>query len=48
MEVDWAGTMLQIMDRSTGEITAYVFIATLPYNQYSYAEAEVFLDMKSS
>ncbi|MEN2466991.1 hypothetical protein [Ornithinibacillus sp. JPR2-1] len=46
MEVDWAGTTLEIMDRSTGEtIPAYVFIGTLPYSQYSYVEA--FLDMKS-
>lgn len=46
MEVDWAGTTLGITDRSSGEIIpAYVFIATLPYSQYSYVEA--FLDMKS-
>ena len=47
MEVDWAGSILEIMDRSTGEvIPAYVFIATLPYSQFSYVEA--FLDMKSA
>lgn len=47
MEVDWAGTTLQIIDRSTGEaLPAYAFIATLPYSQYSYVEA--FLDMKSA
>jgi len=47
MEVDWAGSVLEIMDRSTGEvIPAYVFIATLPYSQFSYVEA--FLDMKSA
>jgi transposase len=47
MEVDWAGTTLQIFDRSTGDtIPAYVFIATLPYSQFSYVEA--FLDMKSA
>lgn len=46
MEVDWAGSTLSIIDRSTGEtIPAYVFIATLPYSQLSYVEA--FLDMKS-
>lgn len=46
MEVDWAGSTLHILDRSIGEmIPAYVFIATLPYSQLSYAEA--FLDMKS-
>lgn len=47
MEVDWAGSTLQITDRSTGElIPAYIFIAILPYSQYSYVEA--FLDMKSA
>lgn len=47
MEVDWAGSTLHIIDRSTGEtIPAYVFIATLPYSQFSYVEA--FLDMKSA
>jgi transposase len=47
MEVDWAGTTLQIFDRTTGDtIPAYVFIATLPYSQFSYVEA--FLDMKSA
>lgn len=46
MEVDWAGSTLHIINRSTGEpIPAYVFIATLPYSQLSYVEA--FLDMKS-
>ncbi len=47
MEVDWAGSTLKVTDRSTGEdLKAYVFIAALPYSQYSYVEA--FLDMKSS
>jgi transposase len=46
MEVDWAGSTLSIQDRNTGEpITAYVFIATLPYSQMGYVE--VFLDMKT-
>ncbi|MFC4736276.1 IS21 family transposase [Bacillus daqingensis] len=46
MEVDWAGTTLAITDRVTGEqLPVYVFIATLPYSQYSYAEG--FLDMTS-
>ncbi|HHX60363.1 MAG TPA: transposase [Epulopiscium sp.] len=45
--MDWAGSTLKVTDRSTGEdLTAYVFIATLPYSQYSYVEA--FLDMKSA
>lgn len=47
MEVDWAESTLHVFDRDTGEkIKAYVFIATLPYSQYSYVEA--FLDMKSA
>ncbi|MDA1663406.1 IS21 family transposase [Bacillus cereus group sp. TH153LC] len=46
IEVDWAGSTLHICDRNTGEnITAYVFVATLPYSQLSYVEA--FFDMKS-
>lgn len=46
MEVDWAGSTLKIMDRATGEdLPAYLFIATLPYSQYSYVEA--FFDMTS-
>ncbi len=47
LEVDWAGSTLEIIDRSTGEaIPAYIFIATFPYSQFSYVEA--FLDMKSA
>lgn len=47
MEVDWAGSTLEVIDRSTGEVLpAYVFVATLPYSQLSYVEA--FLDMKSA
>src|SRR5699024_6897184 len=46
METDWAGSTLYIQDRHTGEsIPAYVFVASLPYSQMSYAEA--FLDMTS-
>lgn len=44
-EVDWAGTTIPIVNRTTGEVTkAYLFVATLPYSQYSYAE--VMQDMK--
>lgn len=47
IEVDWAGSTLDITDRSTGEmLPAYIFVATLPYSQLSYVEA--FLDMKSA
>lgn len=47
LEVDWAGSTLSLQDRSNGgELTVYVFVATLPYSQYSYVEG--FLDMKSA
>ena len=44
-EVDWSGPTMSYVDRDTGEvITAYLFVATLPYSQYSYVEP--CLDMK--
>ncbi len=44
-EVDWSGPTMSYVDRSTGEIiTVYLFVATLPYSQYSYVEPT--LDMK--
>lgn len=47
LEVDWAGTTAFICDRDTGEkLKAYVFVATLPCSQFSYAEA--FLSMDST
>lgn len=47
LEVDWAGSTLSINDRANGgKLTVYVFVATLPYSQYSYVEG--FLDMKSA
>lgn len=40
MQVDWAGDTATITDVVTGEaITAYVFVACLPYSGYAYAEA---------
>lgn len=46
IETDWAGSTLGLRDRETGEtIKVYIFIATLPYSQYSYVEG--FLDMKT-
>lgn len=40
MQVDWAGDTAAVIDTDTGEvITAYVFVATLPYSGYSYVEA---------
>lgn len=48
LEVDWAGSTLSIIDSDTGEkVKAYVFVATLPCSQLSYAEATLFLDCSS-
>lgn len=46
-EVDWSGSTMTIVDRATGEmIKVYLFVATLPYSQYSYVEP--CLDMKQN
>ena len=46
-EVDWSGSTMEIIDRPTGEIIkVYLFVATLPYSQYSYVEP--CLDMKQN
>lgn len=46
VEVDWAGDPAHIIDPDTGELlNAYLFVATLPYSQYTYVEA--FLDEKT-
>jgi transposase len=38
-EVDWSGPTMKIIDMTTNDtITAYLFVATLPYSQYSYVE----------
>ena len=40
IEVDWSGPTMSYMDADTGsEQTAYLFVATLPYSQYTYVEA---------
>ena len=44
-EVDWSGSTMSLIDRSTGEIIkVYLYVSTLPYSQYSYVEP--CLDMK--
>ncbi|MDR2570595.1 MAG: IS21 family transposase, partial [Oscillospiraceae bacterium] len=44
-EVDWSGPTMSYVDKATGEIIkVYLFVASLPYSQYSYVEA--CLDMK--
>lgn len=46
-EVDWSGSKMAYVDPSTGElIPTYLFVATLPYSQYSYVEP--CLDMKQN
>jgi len=48
MEVNWAGSTSSIIDRDTGEkIKAYIFVATLPCSQLSYAEATLSMDLNS-
>ena len=38
--VDWAGTTLKLYNPETGAVTkAYLFVATLPFSMYCYAEA---------
>ena len=47
MEVDWCGTPMWLTDEYTNERTkCHLFVATLPYSQYSYVEAT--LDMRQS
>ena len=44
-EVDWSGPTMKIINDETGEVyTAYLFVGTLPYSQYSYAEATLSMD----
>jgi transposase len=47
VEVDWSGSTMSYVDRTTGEvITVYLFTATLPYSQYTYVKP--CLDMKQN
>lgn len=40
MQVDWAGDTASVIDTVTGEIIpAYLFVSSLPYSGYAYAEA---------
>lgn len=46
-EVDWSGPTMRYVDTATGDIVrVYLFVATLPYSQYSYVEP--CLDMKQN
>lgn len=45
MVVDWAGQPLQLHNPETGTVsTAYIFVGTLPFSMYCFAES--FPDMK--
>lgn len=47
VEVDWSGPTMHLTDPVTGERTrVYLFVATLPYSQYSYVEGT--LDMREN
>lgn len=47
MEVDWCGTKMHFADRVTGKIIdVYLFVAVLPFSQYTYIEP--CLDMKEA
>ncbi|MBK5262300.1 MAG: IS21 family transposase, partial [Peptostreptococcaceae bacterium] len=47
IEVDWSGPTMAVTDEVTGlQYKAYLFVATLPYSQYSYVEAT--LNMKQA
>ena len=47
-EVDWSGTDMHYIDTQTGElIKVHLFVATLPYSQYSYVEPCLKMDMDS-
>lgn len=40
VEVDWSGPTMEYLNPETHEeVKAYLFVATLPYSQYSYVEA---------
>ncbi|MBR1830768.1 MAG: IS21 family transposase [Atopobiaceae bacterium] len=47
MEVDWSGSTMRLVDPVTGEVSKVrLFVAVLPYSQYTYVEAT--LDMKQN
>jgi transposase len=48
LEVDWAGSTMEIRDRETGEINkVYLFVASLPCSSYSYVEGFYSMDSLS-
>ena len=48
MEVDWAGTTMEWVDPYTGVISeVYLFVATLPYSQYTFVKPMESMDSDS-
>ena len=48
LQTDWAGTTLTIQNRITGEVEkAYLFVATLLYSGYTYAEAFLSMNLEA-
>lgn len=48
VEVDWSGPSMNYMDPDTGErVTAYLFVATMPYSQMIYVEAATSMNEKA-
>lgn len=47
-EVDWSGPGMKLIDPNTGEIMkVYLFVACLPYSQYTYVEPVLNMKMES-
>ena len=48
MMVDWAGAVMAVADRDTGEVhKVHVFVACLPYSSYLYAEGFFKMDQEA-
>lgn len=48
MEVDWAGSAMEYVDMYTGEVhVVYLFVATLPYSQYTFVKPVESMDSDS-
>lgn len=46
VEVDWAGKTGYLKDPATGElVSVYIFVASMSYSQYSYAEGFLSMDL---
>lgn len=48
IQVDWVGTTMEVCDPDTGELNkVYVFVASLPYSGYMYAEGFYRMDAEA-